>query len=99
MRPFKFFFLASLAVFAFFFVAKFVIMALIAATVLSVLFFIVRKVRMAINYHKWNDHWLEEEDRFALHQNFPTWAADKEKLFTPHYRDRDWKYERTIEIY
>jgi hypothetical protein len=73
MRPFRFFFVASLGLFLFFFFARFVIMALAMAAVLSFVFFLGRSVK---NFFQRLD-WRENDYRYyGRSRRRPVWKDD-----------------------
>ncbi len=68
MRPFKFFFAITLGFLFITFIARFVIVALVIATVMSVIFFIGRKFKNFLRNLSW-------EDRQAYQQQYqPAYA-------------------------
>ena len=81
MRPFRFFFGVSLAVIMFFFFARFVVMALIAAAVFSVIFHVSRKVKNFLLNLRWeeDDYYLGELKR--QHVLSPPYSQRSEDLF------------------
>ncbi|MEZ4886658.1 MAG: hypothetical protein R3E32_18160 [Chitinophagales bacterium] len=84
MKPFKFFFALSLGVFLFFFIARFVVMAAIAAAVLSFAFFLGRKIKNFFRYLTWEGSYRPDfEDRFdSAYQRSPQIAAWKDESFS-----------------
>ncbi len=67
MRPFKFFFVLSLGVLLLFFIGRFVLMALIAAAVLSLGFFIFQKARYFFTRLSWRlPYRMDEHDYPSL---------------------------------
>lgn len=71
MRPFKFFFGAALAISLLFFLARFIIVALIIASVLTGLYYLFGRLRHFVNRVSWNNHYeyLEDgEDRWWIPQ-------------------------------
>ncbi|MBX2873552.1 MAG: hypothetical protein KTR30_15670 [Saprospiraceae bacterium] len=55
MRPFRFFFVLALGFMLFFFVARFLIVALIAAAVMSTVFFIARRIKGFFQRMDWDE--------------------------------------------
>ena len=79
MRPFKMFFGLSLAVLLFFFVARFLIIAFIVATVLSIGYAIFRRVRDFITYDRFGEYYIQGyESAPGLPSN---WNNESEPLF------------------
>ncbi len=72
MRAFKFFFAFSFMMIVFFFVAKIALTAMVIAAIMSLVFFIVRKVKYALRSH---DHWdrYYEEREYRAEPLFETW--------------------------
>ena len=102
MRPFKFFFAISLAVFFFFFIARFVIMAAIAAAILSFVFFVGRKIKNFFRALTWEDPYYADRDyRFEkTHQRPPAitvWQDEFLSDFSKHRRAYSTNYQ-VIEI-
>ena len=96
MRPFRFFFAASLGIILFFFVAKFVIAALLMAAVLSVLFFFGRKIKHFFQRMRWEeDGYYDGRDRFI--NGRPKWKGDM-LLDYPTRRREMWSDARVIKI-
>lgn len=79
--PFKFFFALSIGVILFFFLARVFVVAFLMAAVLSLGFFLVRKIK---NFFK-NMNWEDEDDyRYGYHQNqnnIPFWKMEEESFF------------------
>jgi len=71
MRPFKFFFGAVLGIIVFLFLARFVLIALVIATALTCIFFLIRKMRHFLQAVYWRDRYdpyLEDnytDDQYA----------------------------------
>lgn len=97
-KPFKFFFALALGIMVFFVVARLVIGALFIAAILSVLFFLGKKIK---NFF-YNLNWREESD-YYLPQEYrtpPTMLLWKEDFFTD-FSNRKKAYQnnyRVIEI-
>lgn len=99
MRPFRSFFLMSLVFFLFLFFARFIILAFIAAAILTFIGFIVRKIRMISQYPYWDDRYeySHRHHRYAL----PSYEQKEEPLFFERERETefDWLKEyRTIKV-
>lgn len=79
MRPFRFFFALSLGLFVFFFLARLVLLALFAAAVMSLVFFLGRKVKNFFQRLSWEeDHYdapsFRNNYRRAIQR--PIWKDD-----------------------
>lgn len=99
MRPFRSFFLMSLAFFLFLFFARFLIFAFIAAAILTFIAFVIRKISMISRYSYWDDdrHYWQQEKSYAL----PRYKEYEEPLFYEKERETefDWLKEyRTIKV-
>ncbi len=88
MKPFKFFFALSLGVFILFFIARFVIMAAIAAAVLSLVFFVARKIKNFFRYLTWEDPYHPNfDDRYdGYYQKAHQIGAWKNEIFSDFSR-------------
>ena len=79
MRLFKFFFAVSLAIMAFFFIARVVVVAVMMAAVMSLVFFMGRKIKSFFR----NMDWRDESDYQAAFGNnraqglMPAFAYDQ----------------------
>ncbi len=72
MRPFKIFFGLSLAIMLFFFVAKFFVFAFIAASIMSIVFAVFRRLKDFITYDRFGERYIKGYDqhpRFAYQYN------------------------------
>ena len=98
MRPFKLFFSISLGVIIFFFLARFVVAALFFAAILSVLFYVGRRLRHFFHNLSWQD---EDQDQ-PMDWRYSQYAlpSQKKEWYFEQFSDpRDFsKIERTIEI-
>jgi len=80
MKPFKFFFALSLGIILFLFFAKIVLIALVAAFVMSVIFRVFRKMKHFMQRTLWEEDYEEDYDRSYYNEDtLPNW---KEALFT-----------------
>ena len=81
MRPFRFFFGVSLAVIMFFFLARFVVIALMAAAVLSVIFHVSRKIKNFFLNLSWeeDDHYISDFRR--QYQISPRYSKVNEDMY------------------
>ena len=97
MKPFKFFFALSIGVMLFLFFAKIVLIALIAATVMSLVFGLFRKAKRFFRQLTWEE---ERDYRYDLPRDSGL-AFWKEDLFTNATPTKDKIYlanHRTIII-
>lgn len=100
MRPFRSFFLMSLVFFLFLFFARFIILAFIAAAILTFIGFVVRKIRMISHYPYWDDRSYDysyQHRRYTL----PSYEKKEEPLFFERERETEfdwWKEYRTIKV-
>jgi len=79
MRPFKMFFGLSLAIMLFFFVARFFVFAFIAATIMSIVYAVFRRLKDFINYDRYGKPYLR---RYEARQNIMSnWNNEVEPLF------------------
>lgn len=87
MRPFRFFFGISLAVFVFFFLLRFVVVAFIAAAVLSIVYAIFRRMKDFINYDRFGKPYFDPDRE---HPQFQRYAEEDfvEPLFYESKRQR-----------
>ena len=96
MKPFKFFFALSLGVMFFFFIARFVVAAFVIAAVMSVVFFIGRKIGNFLRTLAWNGHYKREWE-YAKNQyrssELPFWKEEfdlnqgnRQRMYEPSYR-------------
>lgn len=81
MRPFRFFFGVSLAVILFFFLARFVVLALIAAAVFSVIFHVSRKIKNFFLNLEWEEDQYYRKNINRQHELSPRFAKSREELF------------------
>ena len=91
MRPFKFFFAISVGMILFFFLARVLIMAFIIAAIMSVLFFVFRKIRNFFRHLAWeeydDDYYETRRDRHGRREwsyvepLFENWEAPYESRF------------------
>ena len=96
MRPFKFFFVFSLAVIVFFFVARVLVLALFAAAIMSVVFFAFRKMKNFFRRLQWDD-----EDYLAPYSagRIPYRNQGVEPLFDNwEYPRQRMVFDRSIEV-
>lgn len=91
MRPFRFFFVLSLGFMLFFFVARFLIVALIAAAVMSTLFFIARRVKYFFQRMDWEGDYHRHHPYRMSHQRSLTQPVWKDDLLV-EYPNRDYDY-------
>ncbi len=80
MKPFKLFFALSLGIILFLFFAKIVLIALIAAFVMSVIYGVFRKMKRFVQRTLWEEDY--EEDDFSHYYKEDTLPNWKEALFT-----------------
>lgn len=81
MKPFRFFFGLSLAVILFSFFARFIILAMMAAAIMSIVFHIGRKVKNFFQNLQWeNDDYYRGEFRNEYEVS-PHFAKRGEELF------------------
>ncbi|MEO1257307.1 MAG: hypothetical protein AAFZ15_00870 [Bacteroidota bacterium] len=96
MRPFRFFFAASLGIILFFFLAKFVVAALLLAAAMSLLFFFARKIKYFFQRMRWEeDSYYDGRDRFV--NRSPKWKGDLLMDYPTKHR-RMWSDTRIIKI-
>ncbi len=100
MRPFRRFFMLSLAFFLFLFFAKFLIFAFIAAVVLTFLSYAIKGVKRFLEqrYDPYDrGMWLPEESGLDLDH----WSQAPEPLLVkPRHRDDRWQEDfRSITVY
>lgn len=81
MRPFKFFFAFSLGLIIFLFFARFLILAAIAAAVLSFVFFVFRKIRYFFHHMTWEERGYDYRNRYQYRNALPEARYDEEPLF------------------
>ena len=79
-HPFKFFFGVSLGLIVLFFVARIFIAALFMAAVLSLIFFVGRKIKNFFKYMTWDDEDYNYR-RDYRRRNLPYWEREEEPLF------------------
>ncbi len=96
MRPFKFFFALSIGIVLFFFIARVLIMAFVLAALMSIPFFIYRKIKRLSRRHR---HWHREYDRnepdfflFDDEDENDRLILDWEKNYDP------WRRARVIQV-
>lgn len=100
MRPFRFFFALSLGIALFLFFAKFIIFALFGAAILSLVFFLARKIKYFFRRLDWegNDYYADQyRGNFRSRKQMPVWKND----LLVHYPSREREFaanSRTIEI-
>lgn len=73
MRPFRFFFMFSLGIFLFLFVGRFILFALFAAAILSLIFFIGRKVMTFFRGMDWEG---SPSGYYGRRRMKPVWKND-----------------------
>lgn len=100
MKPFRFFFGVSLALILFFFLARFVIWAMIAAAIMSIVFHLSRKVMNFFRNLSWeeNDHY---RGAFRNQYEFsPRYSRTSEELFynSPKKKAEFFEDYRTITV-
>ncbi len=95
MRPFKFFFTASLGIIIFFFLAKFILMALVIAAIFSIIFHIFRRVQWFLQRRHWDEF---DQDDELHYENIPS-GWQRKSTFNMDERFPDWTVNyRTIKI-
>lgn len=87
MRPFKFFFSISLGVIIFFFLARFIVTALFIAAILSILFYVGRRLKYFFHNLSWQD---EDIDPYKT----PNWRYSK---FALPAENREWYFDQVHE--
>lgn len=98
MKPFKFFFALSVGIILFLFFAKIVLIALIAAFVMSLVFGVFRKMKHFVQRTLWEEDYRDGYDKdYYYEKSLPNW---KESLFTnPEVRSKVYlENHRTIII-
>ena len=99
MRPFRFFFALSVGLILFFFLARVLVFALVFAAIMSVAFFVVRKIRNFFMGMTWEDRRYAYEHRYHRPKGLPEWHYDEEPLFGRREKQTDWLTDyRTIEV-
>ena len=98
-RPFKFFFALSLGVILFVFFARFVIMAFFFAAILSVTFYVGRRIKNFFRRLSWEDEYDYgyEYGNYKKQEALPIWKED----LLVHYPNRQKAYmsnQRTIKV-
>lgn len=99
MRPFRSFFFMSLLFFLFLFFARFIILAFIAAGVLSFIAFVVRKIRMVSYDPYWDDDYSNRYYRYQ--HSLPTSQRYEEPLFFEQEKETEFNWlkdYRTIKV-
>lgn len=81
MRPFKFFFAFSLGIIIFLFFARFLILAALAAAVLSFIFFVFRKIRYFFHHMTWDEPGQYYHNRYQQGSALPEVRYEEEPLF------------------
>lgn len=100
MRPFKFFFVLALAVFAFTFVAKFFIMAFFVAAIMSTVYFVFTKIRNFFFRMTWDRSGYGEYEDDGYHRQFAERRYQAEPLFYKRERQPQWQSDyRSITIH
>ena len=95
MRPFKFFFTASLGIIIFFFLAKFILMALIIAAIFSIVFHFFRRLQGFLQRRHWDEY--DQVDEFS-YENIPS-GWQHRSSFNMEERIPEWMTNyRTIKI-
>lgn len=99
MRPFKMFFGLAIAIMLFFFVAKVVVVAFIAAAVMSIIYAVFRRIKDFITYDRYGEYYIKRYDHHSGLQ--PRWKSHVEPLFHGQHRnyytqDRDIQYIETV---
>lgn len=82
MRPFKFFFAFSLGILIFLFFARFLILAAIGAAVLSLIYFVFRKIRYFFGGMDWEERSrYDYGPRYQHRGGLPEVHYEEEPLF------------------
>lgn len=79
--PFKFFFAFSIGVIVFFFLARVFVAALVMAAVLSLVFFVFRKIKNFFKYMTWEDRYDRYQRSYQYQRNLPYWEREEDTLF------------------
>ena len=79
--PFKFFFALSIGVIVFFFLARVFVAALVMAAVLSLVFFVFRKIKNFFKYMTWEDRYDRYQRSYQYQRNLPYWERKEDALF------------------
>jgi hypothetical protein len=100
MRPFKFFFSISLGVIVFFFLARFIVAALFIAAILSLLFYVGRRLSYFFRDLSWQDDATHNDRSYNWrYSKFALPAENREWYFDQVYEPGEFKENyRTIEI-
>ena len=80
-HPFKFFFGVSVALIVLFFLARVFVAALFMAAVLSLIFFVGRKIKNFFKYMTWEDEDYHYRRDYRFRRNLPYWEREEEPLF------------------
>lgn len=97
MRPFKFFFAFSLGILIFLFFARFLILAAIAAAVLSFVFFVFRKIRYFFQDMTWEERGHYYHHHYRRPSALPEVRYEEEPLFY-HWEKRPESLGRFREV-
>jgi hypothetical protein len=96
MRPFRFFFMFSLGILLFLFVGRFILFALLGAAILSLIFFIGRKVMTFFRGMDWEGH---PSGYYGRGRMKPVWKNDMLLEYPrPISIEQSVKAERVIEV-
>lgn len=91
MRPFRFFFMLSLGFMLFFFVARFLLVALLAAAIMSGLFFVARRIKSFFQRMEWEEGYHNYHPSRRRHPRSlaqPVWKDD----LLVEYPSRNYEY-------
>ncbi len=86
MRPFRMFFGLAIGIMLFFFLAKIVVIAFIAAAVMSIIYAVFRRLKDFITYDRYGEYYIP---RYNNHPRFNNnWNDEVEPLFHGNFSKR-----------